>query len=193
MKVGCFIFLLLISGIAQAEKDELIYQPKVLSPEFKSDLDLPEYNWQLGLKLGQLITGNQDSRGKYGVSVNYLILDKWYSVVNVDVNEWQITPEATELAIAWSLGAGYTVLQGAANISDGLTLPWDVYVEFGGGEQILGQKSGGFLAGALGWQLSDNDNYAALEWRYFQVNDERLVQIGSNKGYEWSVTFGRYF
>jgi hypothetical protein len=193
MKIGYLVFLLLFAGITQAEKNELIYQPRVLSPELKSDLDLPEYKWQLGLKLGQLITGNQDSRGKYGVSVNYLIWDKWYSVVNIDVNEWQLTPETTELAIAWSLGAGYALLQGAAYIADDLTLPWEVYVELGAGEQILDQDSGNFISGALGWQLSNDNNYAALEWRYFQVNDDRLIQIGSDKGYEWSVTFGRFF
>lgn len=193
MKIGCLVFLVLIAGIAQAEKDELIYQPKVLSPEVTSDLDLPEYRLQLGLKLGQLIAGNQDSRIKYGASVNYLIWDKWYSVVNVDVNEWQIAPGTTELAMAWSVGAGYTVLQGAAYIADGLTLPWSIYMELGVGEQILDQNSGNLVSSALGWQLSDDDNYAALEWRYFQINDERLIQIGSDKGYEWSVTFGKYF
>jgi hypothetical protein len=193
MKIGFFAFLLLITGVAQAQVDDLIYQPKVLSPELKSDMDLEEYKWQLGLKLGQLLPANQESSGKYGISANYLIWDKWYAAVNVDVNEWQITPKTTESAIAWSFGAGYSVLQGAAYITDGLTLPWQVYLELGVGEQILDQYSGNFTSGAMGWQLSNNNNYAALEWRYFQINDDRLKQIDSDKGYEWSVTFGKYF
>lgn len=193
MRIGSFIFLLLIAGITQADVEELIYQPKVLSPEVKNETDLVEYKWQLGLRLGQLITGNQDSRGKYGISANYLISDKWYSVANIDMNEWQIAPGNTELAVAWSIGAGYNVLQGAAYITDSLTLPWNIYVELGVGEQMLDENFGNFTSGAVGWQLSDNDNYAALEWRYFQVNDDRLIKIGSDKGYEWSVTFGRYF
>jgi hypothetical protein len=193
MKIVFITALFLIVGVAQAEVDELIYQPKVLSPELKSELDLEEYKWQLGVKLGQLLTGNQDSRAKVGISANYLIWDKWYAAVNLDLNEWQLTPKGTESAIAWSLGAGYSVLQGAAYITDGLTLPWQAYLEFGVGEQILDNKSGNFTSGALGWQLSNNNNYAALEWRYFQINDDRLIQIKSDKGYEWSVTFGKYF
>jgi len=74
-----------------------------------------------------------------------------------------------------------------------LTLPWNVYLELGVGEQLLDQDSGNFTSGAMGWQLSNDNNYAALEWRYFQINDDRLKQIDSAKGYEWSVTFGKYF
>jgi len=193
MKIVFLTSLLLLSGALQAEVEDLIYQPKVLSPELKSDMDLEEYKWQLGLKFGQMLPANQDGSGKFGISANYLIWDKWYAAVNLDLNEWQITPKTTESAIAWSVGAGYSVLQGAAYITDGLTLPWDIYLELGVGEQLLDQDSGNFASGAMGWQLSNDNNYAALEWRYFQINDDRLKQIDSAKGYEWSVTFGRYF
>ncbi|MFT4907271.1 MAG: hypothetical protein ACI978_001349 [Oleispira sp.] len=193
MKIGYLGLLLLITTSVQAEVDGLIYQPKVLSPELKSDMDLAEYKWQLGLKLGQMLPANQSSSGKVGISANYLIWDKWYAAANVDLNEWQITPKTTESAIAWSLGAGYSVLQGAAYITDGLTLPWQLYLELGVGEQMLDQASSSFATGAIGWQLSNDNNYAALEWRYFQINDDRLQQIESDKGYEWSITFGKYF
>lgn len=193
MKIGYLGLLLLITTSVQAEVDGLIYQPKVLSPELKSDMDLAEYKWQLGLKLGQMLPANQSSSGKVGISANYLIWDKWYAAANIDLNEWQITPKTTESAIAWSLGAGYSVLQGAAYITDGLTLPWQLYLELGVGEQMLDQASSSFATGAIGWQLSNDNNYAALEWRYFQINDDRLQQIESDKGYEWSITFGKYF
>lgn len=193
MKIGYLGLLLLITTSVQAEVDGLIYQPKVLSPELKSDMDLAEYKWRLGLKLGQMLPANQSSSGKVGISANYLIWDKWYAAANVDLNEWQITPKTTESAIAWSLGAGYSVLQGAAYITDGLTLPWQLYLELGVGEQMLDQASSSFATGAIGWQLSNDNNYAALEWRYFQINDDRLQQIESDKGYEWSITFGKYF
>jgi hypothetical protein len=193
MKRVTISFLLLIATSVQAEVDDLIYQPKVLSPELKSDMDLEEYRWQLGVKLGQLLPAHQNSSSKVGISANYLIWDKWYAAVNVDLNEWQLTPKATESAIAWSLGAGYSVLQGAAYITDGLTLPWQLYLELGVGEHVLDQASSNFATSAMGWQLSNDNNYAALEWRYFQINDERLQQIDSNKGYEWSITFGKYF
>jgi hypothetical protein len=193
MKIVFIAVLFLIAGVAQAEVDALIYQPKVLSPELKSEMDLEEYKWQVGVKLGQLLPENHNNSGKLGISANYLVWDKWYAAINLDLNEWQLTPNATESAIAWSLGAGYSMLQGAAYITDGLTLPWQMYFELGVGEQILDQDSGNFTSGALGWQLSNNNNYAALEWRYFQINDDRLIQIKSDKGYEWSVTFGKYF
>jgi hypothetical protein len=193
MKRVTLSLLLLIASNVQAEVDDLIYQPKVLSPELKSDMDLEEHRWQLGLKLGQMLPANQNSSSKVGISANYLIWDKWYAAFNVDMNEWQLTPKATESAIAWSLGAGYSVLQGAAYITDGLTLPWQLYLELGVGEHVLDQASSNFATSAMGWQLSNDNNYAALEWRYFQINDERLQQIDSDKGYEWSITFGKYF
>jgi hypothetical protein len=193
MKIGYLGLLLLITTSVQAEVVGLIYQPKVLSPELKSDMDLAEYKWQLGLTLGQMLPANQNSSGKIGISANYLIWDKWYAAANIDVNEWQITPKTTESAIAWSLGAGYSVLQGAAYITDGLTLPWQLYLEMGVGEQMLDHASSSFATGAIGWQLSNDNNYAALEWRYFQINDDRLQQIESDKGYQWSITFGKYF
>jgi hypothetical protein len=193
MKIVYFAYLLLLTSLVQAEVEELIYQPRVLSPELKSELDLTENKWQLGLKLGQSLPENQDASSKVGIAVNYLIWDKWYAVAHIDLNEWQITPNSTESAIAWSVGAGYSVLQGAAYIIEGLTLPWQMYTELNVGEQILDQVSSNIASGAIGWQLSNDKNYAALEWRYFQINDNRLKKLDSDKGYEWSITFGKYF
>jgi hypothetical protein len=193
MKIAYLTYLLLLTGLVQADVEDLIYQPKVLSPELKSALDLTERTWQLGLKLGQHLPENQDSSTKFGIAANYLIWDKWYAALRLDLNEWQITPNSTESAIAWSVGAGYSVLQGAAYITDGLTLPWQMYTELNIGEQTLEQVSSNIASGAIGWQLSNDNNYAALEWRYFQIDDTRLKQLDSDKGYEWSITFGKYF
>lgn len=193
MKIVYFGLLLLVAVYAKAETKALIYQPKILSPELKSDMDLKELKWQLGLTLGQVLPTSQNSSNKLGISANYLIWDKWYAAGNIGLSEWQITPKTTESAIAWSLGAGYSVLQGAAYITEGLTLPWQAYLELGIGEQVLDQTTSNLAFAALGWQLSNNNNYAALEWRYFQINDDRLKQINSDKGYEWSITFGKYF
>jgi len=189
-----FIVICLFSAMsAHADVDTLIYQPKILSPELKSDLDVAEYKWLLGLKLGQMLPENSDSSSKIGFSANYLIWEQWYATAQIDLNEWQLTPNTTESAIAWSVGAGYSVLQGAAYITDGLTLPWQMYAQLNVGEQSLKQASSTFASGALGWQLSNDNNYAALEWRHFQINDDRLKQLNSDKGYEWSITFGKYF
>lgn len=193
MKSGLLFFIMVFSMLAQAEIDELIYQPKILSPELKSDLDVDEHKWLLGLKIGQMLAENSGSSSKFGVSANYLVWEQWYAAAQIDLNEWQLTPNTTESAIAWSVGAGYSVLQGAAYITDGLTLPWQMYAQLNVGEQILKQKSSTFASGALGWQLSNDNNYAALEWRHFQINDDRLKQLDSDKGYEWSIIFGKYF
>ncbi len=187
------LIVIFLSFNSLAEVDELIYQPKVLSPELKSELDVEEYKWRLGLKIGQLLAENSSSSTKFGVSANYLIWDQWYAAAQIDLNEWQLTPDTTESAIAWSVGAGYSMLQGAAYITDGLTLPWEMYLQLDVGEQTLKQRSSTFASGAIGWQLSNDNNYAALEWRHFQTNDDRLKQIDSDKGYEWSIIFGRYF
>jgi len=193
MKSELLFLIMVFSMSAQAEIDELIYQPKILSPELKSDLDVDEHKWLLGLKIGQLLAENSDSSSKFGVSANYLVWEQWYAAAQIDLNEWQLTPNTTESAIAWSVGAGYSVLQGAAYITDGLTLPWQMYAQLNVGEQTLKQKSSNFASGALGWQLSNDNNYAALEWRHFQINDDRLKQLDSDKGYEWSIIFGKYF
>lgn len=193
MKYIIALLFVLSMGSSYAEVDELIYQPKILSPELKSDLDVEEYKWLLGLKLGQLLAENSDSSSKLGISANYLIWEQWYATAQIDLNNWQLTPNTTESAIAWSVGAGYSVLQGAAYITDGLTLPWQMYAQLNVGEQLLKQSSSTFASGALGWQLSNDNNYAALEWRHFQINDDRLKQLDSDKGYEWSITFGKYF
>jgi hypothetical protein len=195
MKMKNFFLLIVtvLSFSAHAQVDELIYQPKVLSPELKSELDVEEYKWRLGLKIGQMLAENSASSSKFGVSANYLVWDQWYASAQIDLNEWQITPNTTDSAMAWSLGAGYSMLQGAAYITDGLTLPWQMYLQLDVGEQTLRQKSSTFASGAIGWQLSNDKNYAALEWRHFQTNDDRLKQLDSDKGYEWSIIFGRYF
>lgn len=193
MKSELLFLIMVFSMSAQAEIDELIYQPKILSPELKSDLDVDEHKWLLGLKIGQLLAENSGSSSKFGVSANYLVWEQWYAAAQIDLNEWQLTPNTTESAIAWSVGAGYSVLQGAAYITDGLTLPWQMYAQLNVGEQTLKQKSSNFASGALGWQLSNDNNYAALEWRHFQINDDRLKQLDSDKGYEWSINFGKYF
>jgi len=193
MKNIIALLFVLSMGSSYAEVDELIYQPQILSPELKSDLDVEEYKWLLGLKLGQLLPENSDSSSKLGISANYLIWEQWYATAQIDLNNWQLTPNTTESAIAWSVGAGYSVLQGAAYITDGLTLPWQMYAQLNVGEQLLKQSSSTFASGALGWQLSNDNNYAALEWRHFQINDDRLKQLDSDKGYEWSITFGKYF
>ena len=193
MRSGFILLVMVLSAAVQADVDELIYQPKILSPELKSELDVEEFKWLLGLKVGQLLAENSDSSSKFGISANYLIWEQWYANAEIDLNEWQLTPNTTESAIAWSVGAGYSVLQGAAYITDGLTLPWQMYAQLNVGEQSLKQASSTFASGALGWQLSNDNNYAALEWRHFQINDDRLKQLNSDKGYEWSITFGKYF
>jgi hypothetical protein len=193
MRIVYLTYILLLTSLVQADTEELIYQPRILSPELKSELDLTENNWQLGLKLGQSLAENQDVSSNMGIAANYLIWDKWYAAVHLDFKKWQITPDVTESAIAWSVGAGYSVLQGAAYITEGLTLPWQMYAELNVGEQVLDQVSSNIASGAIGWQLSDDNNYAALEWRYFQMNDNRLKQLDSDKGYECSITFGKYF
>ncbi len=193
MRSGFILLVMVLSAAVQADVDELIYQPKILSPELKSELDVEEFKWLLGLKVGQLLAENSDSSSKFGISANYLIWEQWYANAEIDLNEWQLTPNTTESAIAWSVGAGYSVLQGAAYITDGLTLPWQMYAQLNVGEQSLKQESSTFASGAFGWQLSNDNNYAALEWRYFQINDDRLKQLDSDKGYEWSIIFGKYF
>ncbi len=205
MKLFVMCWLMVMASGSYAESEELakkpvsqshntlIYQPKVLSPELKSDLDVTEYKWLIGFKVGQLLPEYSESKGSIGISANYLVWDKWYAAAQLDVNEWQLTPNSTKSAIAWSAGAGYSILQGAAYITDGLTLPWQVYVQLNMGEQILKSVSSTFASGALGWQLSNDNNFAAIEWRHFQFNDARLKQLGSDRGYEWSIKFGRYF
>lgn len=193
IKSGLLFIALLLSAAAQAEVDELIYQPKILAPELKSELDVEEYEWLVGLKMGQLLAENTHASAKYGMSASYLVWDQWYANAQLELNNWQLTPNSTESAIAWSVGAGYSMLQGAAYITNGLTLPWQMYAQLNVGEQVLKQKSSTFASSALGWQLSNDNNYAALEWRYFHLNDDRLRQLDSNKGYEWSIIFGRYF
>lgn len=205
MKLFVMGWLMMLVGASYAENEvltedvkfqtqnALIYQPKVLSPELKSDLDVTEYKWLLGIKLGQLLPEYSPSTHSIGISANYLIDDRWYAAVQLDVNEWQLTPDSTKSAIAWSVGTGYSILQGAAYITEGLTLPWQAYVQLNVGEQVLKSVSSTFASGALGWQLSNDNNFAAIEWRHFQFNDDRLKQLGSDRGYEWSIKFGRYF
>jgi hypothetical protein len=193
MKTGLLFFIMVCSMSVHAEIDTLIYQPKILSPELKSDLDVDEHEWLLGLKIGQMLAENSGATSKFGVSANYLVAEQWYAVLQLDLNEWQLTPSTTESAIAWSVGAGYSVLQGAAYITDGLTLPWQLYAQLNVGEQTLNRMSSTFASGAVGWQFSNDNNYTAFEWRHFQINDDRLKQLDSNKGYEWSIIFGSYF
>lgn len=187
------VVLLLVWGQLQADEVELIYKPKVLSPEVDNALDVEEYKWQLGFLVGQSMVENQDHSFSYGISANYLIWQQWYAAARLSQKELQQGPSKKESAIAWSLGAGYSVLEGAAYITDGLTLPWQMYTELMVGEQILDGKSNSYIDGALGWQLNKDNNYAAIEWRYFSVDDKRLQQIDSDKGYQWSLEFGRYF
>lgn len=195
MKMKLFGLMLLVGlvNVTFAADRELIYQPKVLSPELESDLDVEEQKWLLGMRLGQILPENSTAKGKIGASVDYLIWDKWYAAAEIDLNEWQLAPGSTKSAIAWSVGAGYSVLQGAAYITDGLTLPWQMYLQANTGEQVLKSVSSTFASGSMGWQLSKDNNFAAIEWRYFQFNDERLKQLGTDRGYEWSLNFGRYF
>jgi hypothetical protein len=187
------VVMLLVNVHIQADEVELIYKPKVLSPEIDNVLDVEEYKWQLGLLAGQSLVENQDHSLSYGISVNYLIWQQWYATARLSQKELQLEPGAKESAIAWSLGAGYSVLEGAAYITDGLTLPWQMYTEAMVGEQSLEGKAASYVEGAIGWQLNKDNNYAAIEWRYFSIDDKRLQQIDSDKGYQWSLEFGRYF
>jgi len=192
-KILTMVLLVLSTGFVYAEDLELIYQPKVLTPEKKSNLDVVEYKWLLGISAGQSLIANQDHSFTYAISANYLIWQQWYAAARISQKEWQLSHETSESAIAWSLGAGYSVLEGAAYIADGLTLPWQMYTEVMVGEQALDGSSASYIDGALGWQLHKKNTYAALEWRYFSVDDKRLQQIDSDKGYQWSLEFGRYF
>jgi hypothetical protein len=187
------VVLLLTWNHIHAGEVELIYKPKVLSPEIDNALDVEEYKWQLGLFAGQSMVENQDHAFSYGISANYLIWQQWYAAGRLSQKELQKTGGIKESAIAWSLGAGYNVLEGAAYITDGVTLPWQMYTEVMVGEQSLDGKSASYVDGAIGWQLNKDNNYAAIEWRYFSVDDKRLQQISSDKGYQWSLEFGRYF
>lgn len=186
-------FLWLAFAHVHANEGELIYKPKVLSPEVNNALDVDEYQWQLGLFAGQSMAENQNHALNYGISANYLIWQQWYAAARVSQNTFQLSQGSTESSIAWSLGAGYHVLEGAAYIANGLTLPWRMYAELMLGEQSLDGKPSNYVDGAIGWQLNKDNNYAAIEWRYFRVDDEQLRQIDSNKGYQWSLEFGRYF
>ena len=192
-KVLIIMLLVFSGGYLYAAEPELIYQPKVLTPKKTSSLDVEEYEWLLGGSLGQSLIESQTHSFTYAISANYLIWQQWYAAARISQKEWQLNNETSKSAIAWSVGAGYSVLEGAAYISDGLTLPWQMYTEVMVGEQVLDGSSASYVDGALGWQLYKNNIYAALEWRYFSVDDKRLQQIDSDKGYQWSIEFGRYF
>ena len=187
------VMLLLVCSQANANEAELIYEPKILSPEDNNSLEVEEYKWLLGVSLGQSMVENQDHSLVYAISANYLIWQRWYASARVSQKEWLLAGEERKSAIAWSLGAGYNVLEGAAYITEGLTLPWQMYAEIMFGEQSLEGKAENYIDGALGWQLNKDNNYAAIEWRYFSIDDTRLQQINSDKGYQWSLEFGRYF
>jgi len=192
-KILTMMLLVFSAGHVFAADPELIYQPKVLIPEKKSNLDVVEYQWLLGISAGQTLVENQDHSFTYAISANYLIWQQWYAAAQLSQKEWQLSHETSKSAMVWSVGAGYSVLEGSAYITDGLTLPWQMYTEVMVGEQALGGSSASYVDGALGWQLHKNNTYAALEWRYFSIDDERLQQIDSDKGYQWSLEFGRYF
>ena len=187
------VLLWLLCAQIHAEEIELIYTPQVLSPEVNNALDVDEYKWQVGLFLGQNMPENQSHKLSYGISANYLIWQQWYAAARISQKTFQLAQNSTESAMVWSLGAGYNVLEGAAYIADGLTLPWRMYTEVMMGEQHLDGQGTNYVDGAIGWQLNKDNNYAAIEWRYYSVDDERLQQIDSNKGYQWSLEFGRYF
>lgn len=187
------VLILLVCSESNGSDAELIYEPKVLSPVGNKSLAVEEYKWLLGVSAGQSIVENQDHLFTYGISANYLIWQRWYASARISQKEWILDGGEQESAVAWSLGAGYNVLEGAAYIAEGLTLPWQMYAEMMVGEQSLGGKAGSYIDGALGWQLNKDNNYAAIEWRYFSIDDTRLQQINSDKGYQWSLEFGRYF
>jgi len=100
------------------------------------------------IELGHSLPTEQDSSGKVGIWASYLICGKCYSAADCDLNEWQITPKATESAIDWSIGAGYSVLKRDLVLS---------HIE-----KVIDLTSDDVTAVAMNWQLSNHKNYAAF-------------------------------
>ena len=170
---------------------ETIYEPVVITPDVPDVAKMGERDWRLGLGLGQVMPSNLDSTDQVGVSANYLFWNNWYVNAELWYSEWAGVQMRKTETLVTSFGIGYDLFQGAVYIAKGITLPWTAYGQFNMGDQATDGETASYMSGTIGWRLAKDNNYAALEWKRFSIDDDRLEQINSDKGYQWSIQFGR--
>jgi len=184
---------LMMSAVCSADRGELIYQPKVLMPEVPDEIAVEDLNWRLSGFIGQVLPSNLDSTDQVGASLSYLVSNRWYAATELWYSKWGGHRVASFEVTKIGVGLGYDLFQGAAYIAKGLTLPWTMYGQISAGNQYVDDDSGTYYSGALGWRLAKDNYYAGLEWRRFSVDDQRLQQLKTDKGYQWAIQLGRYF
>jgi hypothetical protein len=193
MKKMMTLVALLMASLCYAEQEELIYQPKVLMPEIPDAAKVDDRNWRLSGYLGQVLPSNLDSSDQIGGSLSYLVANRWYITTELWYSKWAGQQIETTEAFRAGAGLGFDFLQGAAYVAKGLTLPWTMYGQLSSGSHYMDDDSATYYTGALGWRLANDNYYAGLEWQAFNIDDRRLQQINSDKGYQWAIQLGRYF
>lgn len=193
MKKIITLAALLLSAMCSSAEDELIYKPKVLMPEIPDSAKVEDRNWRVAGYLGQVLPSNLDSTDQLGGSLTYLVSNRWYITTELWYSNWngQLI-ESTE-AVRVGAGVGVDLLQGAAYVAKGLTLPWTMYGQLSSGTHYMDDESATYYSGVMGWRLTKDNYYAGLEWQAFNIDDQRLQQIKADKGYQWAIQFGRYF
>ena len=193
MKKIITLAALLLSAMCSSAEDELIYKPKVLMPEIPDSAKVEDRNWRVAGYLGQVLPSNLDSTDQVGASLSYLVSNRWYAATELWYSKWNGHRVNSVGVTKIGLGLGVDLFQGVAYVAKGLTLPWTMYGQVSGGNHHLDDESATYYSGALGWRLAKDNYYAGLEWRRFSVDDQRLQELKTDKGYQWAIQLGRYF
>lgn len=179
-----------------------VYQPGMQGNGLNELEETLVQHGMFGAGFASTLTSNNDHQPSMVFSGRYFAGEKWYllgelqlgtfSSSAVEVDGEELRAESEE-ALRYTFGAGYSLLQGTASTSGIRAVPWVLATEFNVGEQTSGDTSGRYTSLGVSVQFQGERIWTALGFREFLISDERLEQLGSDRGMQWDISLGMWF
>ncbi|WP_300426563.1 hypothetical protein [uncultured Thalassolituus sp.] len=179
-----------------------VYKPRVQANGLKDIKSAGTQHGMLGAAYANTLTTGNEIQAGLLLNGRYFAGDRWYLLGEFQYGEFNsedlsdgdtLVIEEGEDALRYAFGAGYSVLQGNASTSGQYAVPWSIAAELAVGEQTTGDTSGQYTSLGLSVQFHGPKVWTAVGARQFVISDERLEQVGADRGMQWDISLGMWF
>lgn len=199
VKLGLCGLTLVLASAAYA--DETIYQPApVVDNGLKSLKEPSTQSGMLGLGYTTSVIENTGLQNGIQLSARYFTGPKWYALGELQVADYSSNTLVADQGVdvpgrstRYSLGMGYSLLQGNASVSGKTVLPFVLGVELAVGQQSFGDTSGLYMSGGVTTQVHWKKYWGALGVRQFKLDEEAQPLLNSQWGVQWDIQVGLWF
>lgn len=197
-------FALLAMAVAQVTvaAEAEVYRPQLKTNGLKDMKSIGVQHGMLGAAYASTLSSNNEVQAGVLMNARYFAGERWYVLGELQIGTFstsevvvdgEVLRDEKEDALRYAFGAGYAILQGSASTSGQYAIPWAIAAELAAGEQYSGETSGQYTSMGLSVQFHGPRVWTAIGGREFSIADERLKELGSDRGMQWDISLGMWF